>query len=89
MAEDRFADKPGTLEAPAGHADAVTPSDSEDLPFVSRALYVGGAGDIVVDMITRGVAVSFIGVPVGTILPIRTKRVRATGTTATNIVSLY
>ena len=36
------------LTSPADNAAAVTPSDSTDLAFTSRALYVGGAGNIVV-----------------------------------------
>jgi len=69
---------------------AVTTSDtadSGDMAFVSRALYVGGAGDLIA-VRADGVEVPFVGVPAGTLLPIRAKRVKATGTTATSIVAL-
>lgn len=76
------------LTSPADNATAVTPSDSTDLAFNSRALYVGGAGNLVVTMAGGG-DVTFTAVPAGSILPIRVNRVKATSTTATSIVNLY
>lgn len=76
-----------SLNYPAEHAEAVTPSDSTDLAIVSRALWVGGAGTVAVVM-ASGAAVTFSGVPAGTHLPIRVSRVKSTGTTGTLILSL-
>lgn len=76
------------LTSPADNATAVTPSDSTDLAFNSRALYVGGAGNLVVTMAGGG-DVTFTAVPAGSILPIRVSRVKSTNTTATSIVNLY
>jgi hypothetical protein len=76
-----------SMSFPAEHAEAVTPSDSTDLLIVSRALFVGGAGNIAVVM-ASGAAVTFTGVLAGSILPIRVARVKSTSTTATNITSL-
>ncbi len=76
------------LTSPADNASAVTPSDSTDLAYTSRALYVGGAGNLVVTMVGGG-DVTFTAVPAGSILPIRVSRVKATSTTATSIVNLY
>lgn len=68
-------------------AVAVTPSDTVNLDgFTVKALYVGGAGAIAA--VINGAVVSFPAVPVGTVLPIATTRVNATGTAATNIVAL-
>ena len=79
------------LIAPAGYAWAVTPSDTVDISE-SRAVYVGTGGDVVLhayDPTTNNKAsVTLANVPDGTLLPIRTTRVLATGTTATNIVAL-
>lgn len=70
-------------------AAAVTPSDSVDIATgITRALYVGTAGTLVVDTYTN-TSVTFVGVLGGTVLPIQVRRVRVTGTTATNIVALY
>lgn len=74
---------------PAVSAASVTPNDSTDLAFTpTRALWVGGAGNINVDM-ADGTTVLFSGLAAGTLLPIQVKRVRATTTTATLIVALY
>lgn len=88
MSIDQQAGFVEALDAPANDAEAVTPSDTVDLVSTSRALYVGGAGNISVVM-ASGQTVLFTGVPVGTVLRIRVSRVRLTGTTATAMVSLY
>lgn len=77
------------LDSPALGAFPVTPNDSTDLATTARALYVGGAGNVSIDDLSGRTAVVFTAVPAGMILPVRAKRVRATGTTATNIVALY
>lgn len=71
----------------ASNAQAVTPSDSADLPFMTRGLYVGGEGNVSVVM-RGGQTASFVA-GTGAILPIRVARVRATGTSATDIVALW
>ncbi len=76
------------LTSPADNAAAVTPSDSTDLAYTSRALYIGGSGNVVVTMAGGG-DVTFSAVTAGAILPIRVTRVKATNTTATSIINLY
>jgi len=71
---------------PARYGTAVTPSNSVDLPAPTRALFVGVAGNISVEM--RNGTVVFTNVPVG-ILPIQCTRVNSTGTTATTMVALW
>jgi len=68
-------------------AEAVTPSDSAGIP-TTRAIYVGGAGNLAVTMLD-GQVVTFTGVPVGTTLYIQVTKVMATNTTATLILALY
>lgn len=74
------------IEGIPTRAAAVTPSDT--LETFAAALYVGGAGNVVV-VTEGGDTVTFTGVPAGTILPIRVKQVRSTSTTATSIVRLF
>jgi len=74
--------------APANSFVAVTPHDTTNLTVPARALYVGGAGNLVA-INGSGTAVTFTGLLAGTILPIRTTRVNATNTTASAIVALY
>ena len=66
---------------------AVVPHNTTDLAVRSEALYVGGVGDVAAVMQDGAVAV-FVGVPAGSILPIICRRVNATGTSATGILSL-
>ena len=66
---------------------AITPSDTVALVAPCSAIYVGGAGNVVC-LNNDGVAITFVGVAAGTILPVGTTRVNATGTTATSLVAL-
>ena len=87
MAEDLY-DGLDDISAPANSAAAVTPSDSADLSYTARSLYIGVSGDVVVHMRGQTTSVTFTAAPVG-ILPIRVDRVLSTGTAATNIVALW
>ena len=84
---DEFASQSPGLDSPASRGVAVTPSDSTTLT-TSRALYVGGAGDVAA-LTVGGDSVTFVAVPAGTVLPIRVTKVLATGTTATSILALW
>lgn len=84
---DLYNGYPVTRDEPSDNYAAVTPSDSTPLPWLSRGLFVGGAGDVVV-VRRDGEQVTFTGVAAGTWLPIRVAGVMATGTTATSIVQL-
>lgn len=68
----------------ATSSGAVTKSDSTPLNF--NAIYVGGAGDVAIKHTEGGSAVTYVGVPAGTILPVSGVRVMSAGTTATNMV---
>ncbi|OQC36723.1 MAG: hypothetical protein BWX64_02076 [Acidobacteria bacterium ADurb.Bin051] len=86
MAKDKFAGR--SLSDPPEYGFPVTKSDSAELAAVSRALYVGGAGDLRVRT-AGGNDLLFKAVPAGTLLPIRADMVFSTNTTATDIVALY
>lgn len=85
---DKFSDLPTTLVAPGRDAAPVVPDDLTDLPILPRALYVGQGGTVVVTM-AGGQTIGFESVPGGTVLPVRARRVLASGTTATSIVALW
>lgn len=75
---------------PYDGAFVVTPADATVLAGV-RGLYVGGAGNLTVEMLNPesvAATVLFSAVPAGTVLPIVVERVLSTGTTATLIVAL-
>ena len=91
-ATDPFSSNSTGLDSPGRNAVAVTPNDSTDLTVQPRGIYVGGAGDVVVQMLNASNAiadVTFVGVAAGSLLPIRPTRVKATSTTATNIVAVW
>lgn len=67
---------------------AVTPSDTVNFSRIARSLYVGVTGNIVVVAADNSV-LTFVGVPAGSILPVQSKRVNSTLTTASSIVALY
>ena len=80
----------GIIASPnaAEYAASVTPSDATYLAQTTRSLWVGGDGNINVEM-SNGDVVLFSGVSGGSLLPLRVRRVLATLTTATLIVALY
>lgn len=83
-------DRNGTAEvsdAPGIDAVAITKSDGTVIAE-TRGIYVGGAGDVAVRMIS-GNSATFVGVPAGTLLPLRVDKVLSTGTTATSMVAVY
>lgn len=71
---------------PAAGAAAITPSDSTELNC--RAIYVGGGGNVVVQMPGRDTSITFSNVLAGTFMPVSARRVMA-ATSATNLVALY
>ena len=70
----------------AGKAEAVTPSDTVDLANVS-VIYVGVTGNIAI-ITAGGDEVTLQNAQAGSVVPIRVKRVKATGTTATGLIAL-
>jgi hypothetical protein len=87
MSEDQFAGFAITPNAPASNQLNVTPSDIEELPNPTRAIFVGVAGTVFVkDMAGR---TAYYTCYAGHILDIRCTKVLATGTTAGNIVAWW
>ena len=84
---DAFNGRLPGLGAPAQNGFAVVPNDGSDLAMTTRALWVGASGDLAVILAGDTVAVTLKGAY--GLLPLRVKRVLATGTTAASIVGLY
>lgn len=80
-------------------AFAITPSDTTLFPAIgtaagvaiTKAIYVGGTGDLVVRLVGTTTNITFASVPAGALLPITVERVMGTGsgTTATSILGLW
>lgn len=86
---DQFSSSADQVSAPATRAVAVLPHDANALADIPKALFVGTGGNITM----RGVAGSsdqlWKNVPAGSVLPFRAQYVRATGTSAGDILALY
>jgi hypothetical protein len=70
-----------------GSAGAITPSDTLNLPTPS-VVYVGTSGNVAVTT-PQGDQVTFVNISSGSVIPVQVLQVRATGTTATNLVRIY
>lgn len=84
---DKFGMQQDSADKPAREAFTITPHATDPLPTVTKAIYVGGAGNITLRAVGSDTDVTFTAPPVGTIIPICASHVRAT-TTATNLVGL-
>lgn len=86
MATDPFRSNSDSPNAPAADAFAIVPSDALELPQVTKAIYVGTAGHITLRPLRASADVVYRNVPAGSYLMIRASHVRATGTTAADLV---
>ena len=78
----------GNNTLPSRSCTAITASDSTNLTYLTRAIYVGGAGNVVA-VFPDDSTVTFTAVPAGTVLPLVVKRINSTSTTATAMVAIY
>ncbi|MFC3631264.1 hypothetical protein ACFOM8_17650 [Paracoccus angustae] len=83
---DPFRNQVPGLESPAARLAGVTPSDTADLAFPTRAIAVGTEG--FVQLITIAGDTGRVFVLPGAPFPIRARRILSTGTSATDIVAL-
>lgn len=81
---DQFADSPS---APSRSVFTVAPHDADPLPQLPKALYVGTGGDVTLRCADDAVDVTFRNVPSGSLIRARARFVRATGTTAADILA--
>ncbi len=81
-----FDSRSANLSGPARDIVPVTPSDTVDLTDVALALYIARGGFI--SLLTERNQTRLVEVADYSILPVATRRVNATGTTATGIHAL-
>jgi hypothetical protein len=86
---DRFSGVADSLGAPARRAAAVVPHDDHALAEVPKALFVGTGGHIAMRGVGGDADQLWKNVRNGSILPFRAQFIRATGTTASDILALY
>lgn len=86
---DDFSDRSDSVLAPSRSAAMVVPSDAQPLARLPKALYVGTGGHVTLRCVDDATDVVFRNVPAGAIVRARPSHVRATGTTATDIVAQF
>ena len=85
---DQFQTLADSVSGPATRAAAVVPHDVDALPEIPKALYVGTGGTVTLRGVSGGEDVAFQNVASGSYLLVRAQYVRATGTSAADIVAL-
>lgn len=88
MPKDSFQTSSDSLIAPAKAAFDITPNDIAELQEVTKAIYIGTGGDVVLRPQEGLADVTFRNLQSGAILDVRVSAVRATGTSATDIIGL-
>lgn len=88
MSIDAFAYNAASVIDPARQAFPVTPSDAVELAVLPRGLYVGTGGTIILRAVDSAADVTLKSVAAGQTIDIRARFVRATGTTAADIIGL-
>jgi hypothetical protein len=86
MILDPFGSASDSLIAPAREAFALTPNDTTELTRATKAVYVGTGGDITLRAVGSETDVVLRNVVAGSVLAIRLRAIRQTGTTAADLV---
>jgi len=76
------------MSTTASHGTPITPSDTADLEYTTRAVWVGAAGSLRVTTY-GGDDITLKAVPAGTLMPVGASKVWATGTSAADLVGLW
>ena len=88
MTEDRYRHSIDSPMTPAENCFAITPDDAADLSLATKAIYIGESGDVTLVTMRGSGPVTFRNLPAGSILDVRVRSVKATGTTARYLVGL-
>lgn len=88
MVFDPFAVNSRSATDPARDAFALTPDDTAALAVLPRAIFVGTGGTLVLRAVDSSADTVFRNLASGQILDVRAQYVRATGTTAADLVGL-
>jgi hypothetical protein len=79
-----------TTESAARFSKSITPHDTNEVAdYIPKGIWVGGAGNLVVQLYGDTADVTFTNVPAGTLLPLAVRLVKVTGTTATGLVVVW
>jgi hypothetical protein len=85
---DRFDTLLDSPTQPARNAFAITPDDGAEIDPLPKAVYVGTGGTIALRTIDGADDVTFKNVASGQTLDVRARFIRATGTSAADLIGL-
>lgn len=88
MENDFFAGSANSLTSPAEDCFVIAPSDVDNLPQATKAIFIGQGGDVRLLPLRGSQPVTFINLASGSMLDVRTRKVLAVGTTATDLIGL-
>lgn len=84
---DKFANISDTLLAAARSPYPITPDDTAPLSLVPKGIFVGTGGDVTLRGVDSAVDVTYKNLPDASYIAVRASHVRATGTTATDLIA--
>ena len=85
---DFYQNNDDTPLSPSRAPFAITPHDANALPSVPKAIYVGTGGNVTLRGVEGSADVVLKNVANGQVIDVQAKYVRATGTTAADLVGL-
>lgn len=84
---DRFESFQDSAFSPSRAPFTVVPDDIAQLPTIPKGIYVGIGGDVTLRGIDGGADVTYRNLPDASYIAVRASHVRATGTTAQNLIA--
>lgn len=84
-----MAQHPHSLESSRSATAVSIGGGDQTLSIPSRAIFVGGAGNLVCRLAGDNDDTTFTGLTAGSVYPLQVTIIRQTGTTATNMVALH
>lgn len=88
MSYDAFRGFGQSSITPSENCFPIAPSDFEELDYLTKAIYIGRGGDLTLVVGNSQEAVTFRNVVAGSVLDVRVRAVKSTGTTAGDLVGL-
>lgn len=83
---DRFEEFRDSPSHPSREPFTVSPDDQAPLPVVPKGIYVGTGGDVTLRGVGASEDVTYRNLPDASYIAVRASHVRASGTTATDLI---
>lgn len=85
--QDRFAGFADSVLSSSRIPYAITPDDTAPLAIVPKGIYVGTGGNVTLRGVDSTTDVTYYNLPDASYIAVRAAYVRATGTTASNLIA--